>query len=129
VKGHVRRRGKKWAIVYDDGLNEQGKRVQRWRGGYDTQKEAQSALNKILESIDSGTFLGADEDVVPGVRRGNVAAGRQADPACDDRRDLINLFLVAYFKLADTIAAVTRTDAGGSLLAERDIEPVELRRR
>jgi hypothetical protein len=57
VKGHVRKRGKTWAIVYDEGRDGDGKRIQRWRGGFEKQREAQDALTKTLNSIAEKTYV------------------------------------------------------------------------
>ena len=46
-----------WTLVYDEGRDETGKRTQRSRGGFRTQKEAQAALNKILHSMDLQTYV------------------------------------------------------------------------
>jgi integrase len=57
VRGHVRQRGKTWSLVYDEGVGEDGRRIQRWRGGFGTRREAEAALAKVLNSIASGTYL------------------------------------------------------------------------
>jgi integrase len=57
VRGHVRKRGNTWAIVYDEGHDENGKRVQRWRGGFATQKEAQAFLTETLGGLGKGTYV------------------------------------------------------------------------
>jgi integrase len=57
VRGHVRQRGRRWAIVYDEGVGEDGRRVQRWRGGFEKKADAEAALAKVLDGIASGTYL------------------------------------------------------------------------
>lgn len=57
MKGHVRKRGKSWCLVYDEGRDGSGKRIQRWRGGYRTKGEAQEALTKTLNSIAEKTYV------------------------------------------------------------------------
>jgi integrase len=57
MRGHVRQRGKTWAIVYDEGYDENGKRRQRWRGGFATKREAQSALNDVLPKLEHGDYV------------------------------------------------------------------------
>jgi hypothetical protein len=34
-----------------------GKRKRQWRSGHDTKREALKALTKLLESLDSGTYV------------------------------------------------------------------------
>ena len=41
---HVHRRNKTWTIIYDQGVNEAGKRQQRTKGGFATKTEAQNEL-------------------------------------------------------------------------------------
>jgi integrase len=57
VRGHVRKRGNKWAVVYDEGRDEHGRRVQRWRGGYATRREAEDALTALLGSFQTGDYV------------------------------------------------------------------------
>jgi integrase len=57
MRGHVRKRGKRWTIIYDEGVNENGKRQQRTKGGFATKTEAQAELTRVL-----GTF--ADQSYV-----------------------------------------------------------------
>src|SRR5262245_35542507 len=57
MRGHVRQRGKTWAIVYDEGYDESGRRRQRWRGGFATKREAQAELNDVLSKIPRGEYV------------------------------------------------------------------------
>ncbi len=57
MRGHVRKRGNRWAVVYDEGINENGRRVQRWRSGFATKREAEDALTKILNTIAEGEYV------------------------------------------------------------------------
>jgi integrase len=57
MRGHIRKRGSTWAVVYDEGPDDEGKRRQRWRGGYRTRKEAQAALNEALARLDRGDYI------------------------------------------------------------------------
>jgi integrase len=57
MRGHVRKRGKTWAIVYDEGRDENGRRIQKWRGGFETKRDAQRELNKVLDALNSGTYV------------------------------------------------------------------------
>ena len=57
MRGHVRKRGKTWSAVYDEGEDEHGKRVQRWKGGFATQKAAQKFLTDVLKGLDDGSYV------------------------------------------------------------------------
>jgi len=57
MRGHVRRRGKTWAVVVDVGRDETGRRRQRWHSGYGTRREAQEALTDILARIQQGAYV------------------------------------------------------------------------
>lgn len=57
MRGHVRKRGNGWTAIYDEGYNEDGKRVQRWKGGFATRKEAQAALTRVLGSLGDGSYV------------------------------------------------------------------------
>src|SRR4051794_28847696 len=57
MRGHIRKRGNKWCIVYDEGRDEYGRRIQRWKSGYATKREAEGALTKILNSIAEGEYV------------------------------------------------------------------------
>lgn len=57
MRGHVRKRGKTWSVVYDEGLGVDGKRQQRWRGGFATRREAEDALSDILSKIPRGEYV------------------------------------------------------------------------
>jgi hypothetical protein len=36
MRGHVYKRGNGWTVVYDEGRDETGKRIQRSKGGFHT---------------------------------------------------------------------------------------------
>lgn len=57
MRGHVRKRGKRWAVVYDEGRNEEGRRVQRWRSGFRTKGEAENFLSKTVSSLGDGSYV------------------------------------------------------------------------
>jgi integrase len=57
VKGHIRKRGNKYAIVVDLGRDNQGKRKQKWFSGYDKKKDAEKDLPRVLNELNSGTFI------------------------------------------------------------------------
>jgi integrase len=57
MRGHIRKRGKSWAVVVDVGRDESGRRRQRWQGGYQTHKAAQEALTAILGRVQQGAYV------------------------------------------------------------------------
>jgi hypothetical protein len=55
MQGHVRRRGKKWAIVVElDRDPATGKRRQKWVSGFATENAAEKALRARLTALDKG---------------------------------------------------------------------------
>ncbi|SMO44909.1 tyrosine-type recombinase/integrase [Melghirimyces algeriensis] len=58
MKGHVRKRGKKWCFVLDIGKDPStGKRKQKWFSGFPTKKEAQRALAEKMAEINRGDYV------------------------------------------------------------------------
>ena len=65
MQGHIRKRthatksGKEtvnWYIVVDLGRNADGKRRQKWHGGFPTRKEAEVVRAKIVDDLHEGTY-------------------------------------------------------------------------
>jgi integrase len=57
MRGHVRKRGKTWSVVYDEGRDEDGKRKQRWKSGYRTREDAENALADIIVRLNQGAYV------------------------------------------------------------------------
>ncbi|WP_258111605.1 site-specific integrase [Alicyclobacillus sp. SP_1] len=57
MRGSVVKRGSTWSIVFDIGRDEQGKRKQKWVGGFTTKKEAQAALAEQVTAVEKGSFV------------------------------------------------------------------------
>ena len=57
MRGHIRRRGQKWAVVVDVSPDESGRRRQRWHSGYDTRRAAQKELAEILGRLQDGAYV------------------------------------------------------------------------
>src|SRR5437016_5912912 len=57
MRGHIRRRGTRWAVVIDAGRDETGRRRQKWHSGYATKREASKKLTEILSSIDNKVYV------------------------------------------------------------------------
>jgi integrase len=60
MRGATVKRGKTWSAVYDE-TTPDGKRKQRWKGGFPTQKEAQAYLHSVLPKIGDGTYVAPSE--------------------------------------------------------------------
>lgn len=56
MKGSVFKRGSKWAFVVDLPRNDAGKRQQKKKGGFNTKKEAEAALAKLIADIERGLY-------------------------------------------------------------------------
>ena len=57
MRGHVRKRGSSWAVVYDEGYDENGRRRQRWKSGFATRREAQAFLTDALSRLGDGSYV------------------------------------------------------------------------
>ena len=57
MRGHVRKRGNRWAVVVDVGRDENGRRTQKWHSGFPRQKDAERELTEILGRLESGTYV------------------------------------------------------------------------
>ncbi len=56
MRGHVRKRGSSWTIVYDEGRDERGKRIHPSRGGFRARADAQRFLNETLTRLGDGSY-------------------------------------------------------------------------
>ncbi len=56
MRGATIRRGRTWSAVYDE-RDQDGNRKQRWKGGFATQREAQTFLNSVLPKIADGSYV------------------------------------------------------------------------
>jgi len=54
MRGHVRKRGATWSVVIDVGRDDDGRRRQKWQGGFRTKKDAERALVRSLQLSQSG---------------------------------------------------------------------------
>jgi integrase len=53
LRGHIRKRGTKWAVVVELDKDAEGKRKQRWYSGYNTKKEAEKAVAEIINQLEN----------------------------------------------------------------------------
>lgn len=61
MRGHIHKRegprGTRWSVVVDVGHDEEGKRKQKWYGGFSTKRDAQSKLTELLGKLENGTWV------------------------------------------------------------------------
>ena len=66
MRGHIHKRVKKgadgkpktyWYVVVDIGLDDEGKRRQKWHGSYKTRREAEQASVSILRELEQRTYV------------------------------------------------------------------------
>jgi integrase len=58
MRGHIRRRGKGWAVVVNTGKDlSTGKYKQQWLSVKGNKKDAEKRLAEVLHQLDSGTFM------------------------------------------------------------------------
>ncbi|WP_117168837.1 tyrosine-type recombinase/integrase [Paraliobacillus sediminis] len=57
MRGHIIKRGNKYAIVVDLGRDHQNKRKQKWFSGYQKKRDAERDLPGILAEIETGTYV------------------------------------------------------------------------
>lgn len=69
MRGHIHKRvrtsaaGKqtvRWYVVVDVGLNADGKRKQKWHGGFATRREAEVERAKLVNGLHSGSYVAPD---------------------------------------------------------------------
>lgn len=64
MKGSVKKRGKTYQYVVDVGIDPfTGKRKQKTKGGFNRQKDAQAALNKVLHEIDAQGYIEPSKEI------------------------------------------------------------------
>ena len=64
MRGHVRKRGASWTVVYDEGHDEQGRRRQRSKGGFATRREAEAFLADALNRLGDGSYAQPSKETV-----------------------------------------------------------------
>jgi hypothetical protein len=64
MRGHIRRRRQKWAVVVEIGKAEDGRRRQKWYSGFATRREAQAHLTEVLGQLDKGVYVAPTKQTV-----------------------------------------------------------------
>ncbi|HEY8416383.1 MAG TPA: site-specific integrase [Thermaerobacter sp.] len=58
MRGHIRKRGRSWAVVIYEGKDEAtGRKRYRWYGGFRTRAEAERELARLLNDWHTGTYV------------------------------------------------------------------------
>ncbi|WP_096269468.1 tyrosine-type recombinase/integrase [Paucisalibacillus globulus] len=63
MRGHIRKRGNKYAIVIDVGRDHRNKRKQKWFSGYERKRDAEKDLPKIISKLEKGYTEPADMSI------------------------------------------------------------------
>lgn len=61
MRGSIVKRGKKYSIVIYLGTDEKGKKKQKWISGFNTKKEAERELNKVLVQVESNDYINVEK--------------------------------------------------------------------
>ena len=64
MRGHIRRRGQKWAAVVSIGRDESGRPRYKWYSGFYTEKAAEEKLTAVLREMDTGTYIEPSHETV-----------------------------------------------------------------
>lgn len=57
MRGHIAKKGDRYYIVVDLGRDHRNKRKQKWLSGYNTKKDAEKELPRILNELNEGTYV------------------------------------------------------------------------
>jgi integrase len=129
MRGHVRKRGNTWAVVYDEGRDENGKRVQRWLSGFNTKKEAQAALTRALHGLGMGEYVTPSEITLAAYLEGwlETIAPKSATLTLATYRRVVRRHLVPKLG-SKPLQKITATDLDGlyARLSEK-LQPATVR--
>ncbi len=76
MTGHVRRRGKKWAVVVDLPHAEGQPRRQKWHSGFATKRAAEAQLTEILGRLQKGDYVEPSRQTLAAFLEEYLAAAR-----------------------------------------------------
>lgn len=62
MRGHVRKRGDKWAVVLYLGVDASGKKKYKWFSGFKTRKEAEKELAAKIQEFNTGGYVEAAKE-------------------------------------------------------------------
>lgn len=75
MRGHVHKRTRKnaagketvrWYVVVDVGVSEDGRRKQKWHGGFGTRREAEAERARIVNDVNTGGYVAPDRLTLTG---------------------------------------------------------------
>lgn len=61
MKGTIKKRGSTYTIIIDIGKGSDGKRKQKWYGGYKRKKDAEKDLVKLLHQLETNSYINPDK--------------------------------------------------------------------
>jgi hypothetical protein len=64
MRGSIVKRGRTWSYVLYLGRAADGRKRQKWVGGFRTRKDAEAALAKALDQVHTGTYADAGKVTV-----------------------------------------------------------------
>ena len=82
MSGSIVKRGKTYSYVFALEPDDEGKRRQKWVGGFRTKKEAEAGLAEALGCVHAGTYSDAGRQTVrefceQWIEKGRVVAGAE----------------------------------------------------
>lgn len=90
MRGSIVKRGSKYSIVIYLGVDEHGKKRQKWFSGYDKMKDAEKDLPKKLLEVEQGYYFGTGEMYLKEViEEWKTYASKNLSPQTYDRYDSI----------------------------------------
>ena len=92
MRGHISKKGEKYYIVLDIGVDENGVRKQKWHSGYKTKKEAEKTMTRLISDIEKGEY----------VNPSNITLGQFLDEWLEDCKKPV-LAPKTYASYSDTI--------------------------
>jgi Arm DNA-binding domain len=90
MRGAIVKRGKSWSDVLYLGRDKDGKKRQKWVGGFRTRRDAEEALTQSLDRVRTGTWADPAASPSPSIsssgwRAFGRACGRRPQPVTKTR--------------------------------------------
>lgn len=102
ARGTVIHRGKRWAVVIDQGRDDTGRRLRHWHSGFTTRRAAEQARTELLRAVDTGAYVAPSAVTVAEFVTGRwlpsldalVASGRLKPATVAQYRRLATVYVV-----------------------------------